>query len=176
MFLTPEKMKYMNLKIFAFYLFPAAILAAGCKPENYKPLGKAGAPIASLAGTWKITSVTQKDEYAANLGWPYQVTDLTSLFPYTDFTLTLNMNGNTPTTFATAPGQAPKIITLTGGNWTVDDPTYPKILTLAGTTDTAKVTLGAYPTEVDPTLKITVARRDASGKLLISYSYVFTRQ
>jgi len=166
----------MNLRIFACYLFLAAIVAAGCKPENYKPLGKAATPIANLAGTWKITSATQKDEYAANLGWPYQVTDLTALFPYTDFTLTLNMNGATPTTFATAPGQAPKIITQTSGNWTVDDPSYPRVLTLAGATDTAKVTLGAYPTEANPTLKITVARRDATGKLLISYSYVFAKQ
>lgn len=153
------------------------ILAAGCKPENYKPLGKAAAPITSLAGTWKISSVTQKDEDAANKGFPYQVTDLTSLFPYTDFALTLNMNGNTPTTFTTAPGQSPKIITLASGNWSADDPTFPKILTLANGSDTAKVTLGAYPLGANPSLKITLAKRDASsGKLLISYSYVFVKQ
>jgi hypothetical protein len=153
------------------------ILAAGCKPENYKPLGKAATPITSLAGTWKISSVTQKDEDAANKGFPYQVTDLTSLFPYTDFTLTLNMNGNTPTTFTTAPGQSPKIITLASGNWSADDPAYPKVLTLANATDTAKVTLGAYPSGVSPSLKVAVAKREASsGKLLISYSYVFVKQ
>ena len=166
-----------KFKIVALSLFLAGLLAAGCKPENYKPLGKAATPITTLAGTWKISSVTQKDENAANFGWPYQTTDLTSLFPYTDFTLTLNMNGNVPTTFTAAPGQAPKIITLTSGSWTVDDPTYPQVLTLANGSDTAKVTLGSYPSGINPSLKVAVARRDAaSGKLLISYSYVFVKQ
>ncbi|HVU58589.1 MAG TPA: DUF5004 domain-containing protein [Puia sp.] len=155
----------------------AWLLAAGCKPENFKPVGKAGTPAASLAGTWKISKVTQKDENAANFGWPYQVTDLTSLFPYTDFTLTLNMNGGAPATFTTTPGQSPRIITIASGNWSVDDPVYPKVLTLAGASDTATITLGSYPTEVDPTLKITLAKHDAAtGRLLISYSYVFVKQ
>jgi hypothetical protein len=154
------------------------ILAAGCKPENYKPLGKAPAPITSLAGTWKITSVTQKDEDAANKGFPYQQTDLTNVFPYTDFSLTLNMNGSTPTTFTTSPGNSPRIISLASGNWSTDDPAYPKVLTLISGTDTAKVTLGAYPLGASAsTLKIALAKHDAaSGKLLISYSYVFSKQ
>ena len=163
------------------YLFITGLivlLAAGCKPENYKPLGKATTPITSLAGTWKITSVTQKDEDAANKGFPYQQTDLTSVFPYTDFTLTLNMNGAMPTTFTTSPGSSPRIISLAGGNWSVDDPAYPKVLTLTSGTDTAKVTLGAYPLGAGAsTLKIALAKHDAtSGKLLISYSYVFSKQ
>jgi hypothetical protein len=163
------------------YLFITSlivILAAGCKPENYKPLGKAATPVASLAGTWKITSVTQKDEDAANKGFPYQQTDLTNVFPYTDFTLTLNMNGSAPTTFTSSPGNSPRIISLASGNWTVDDPNYPKVLTLTSGTDTAKVTLGAYPLGASAsTLKIALAKHDAaSGKLLISYSYVFSKQ
>lgn len=153
------------------------VLLAGCKPENYKPVGKLASPTASLAGTWKISSVTQKDEDAANKGFPYQTADLTQVFPYTDFTLTLNMNGTTPTTFTTAPGNSPRIISLASGNWTVDDPNYPKVLTLVNGTDTANVTLGGYPTGANTSLKVTLAKRDASsGKLLISYSYVFTKQ
>jgi len=155
----------------------AVMLVTGCKPENYKPLGKLASPAASLAGTWKITSVTQKDEDAANKGFPYQTADLTQVFPYTDFTLTLNMNGTTPTTFTTTPGNSPKIINLASGNWMVDDPAYPKVLTLVSGTDTASVTLGSYPTGANTSLKITLAKHDAaSGKLLISYSYVFTKQ
>lgn len=155
----------------------AVILISSCKPENYKPVGSAVTPIGSLAGTWKITSVTQRDEDAANKGFPYIQSDLTDVFHYTDFTLTLNTNGKTPTTFATVPGNSPAIIHLTSGNWTVDDPLYPKVLTLVNGTDTARVTLGAYPTGASPTLKITLAKHDASsGKLLISYNYVFTKQ
>jgi hypothetical protein len=167
----------MNLKIVAFYLSLAALFITGCKPENYKPVGKLGSPVASLAGTWKITSVIQKDEDAANKGFPYQTVDLTQVFPYTDFALTLNMNGTTPTTFTTSPGNSPRIISLAGGNWTVDDPAYPKVLTLVSGTDTAKVTLGAYPAGANTSLKIALAKHDASsGKLLISYSFVFTKQ
>jgi hypothetical protein len=155
----------------------AAILISGCKPENYKPVGKLESPTASLAGTWKITSVTQKDEDAANKGFPYQTADLTQVFPYTDFILTLNMNGTTPTTFTTTPGNSPLIINLASGNWIVDDPSYPKVLTLISGTDSATVTLGSYPTGPNTSLKITQAKRDASsGKLLISYSYVFSKQ
>jgi len=163
------------------HLFTASLivaLAGGCKPENYKPLGKAATPVASLAGTWKITSVTQKDEDAANKGFPYQQVDLTNVFPYTDFSLTLNMNGSTPTTFTTSPGSSPRIISLASGNWAVDDSAYPKVLTLTSGTDTATVTLGAYPLGAGAsTLKIALAKHDASsGKLLISYSYVFSKQ
>jgi hypothetical protein len=155
----------------------AVCLFSSCKPENFKPIGKAVTPIANLAGTWKITSVIQKDEDAANKGFPYQQMDLTTLLPYTDFALTLNMNGNAPTTFTAVPGNSPKIIRLTSGTWTVDDPNFPKILTLVNGIDTAKLTLGAYPTGINPSLKIALAKHDAaSGKLLISYSYVFSKQ
>jgi hypothetical protein len=59
----------------------------------------------------------------------------------------------------------------------VDDPNFPKILTLVNGIDTAKLTLGAYPTGINPSLKIALAKHDAaSGKLLISYSYVFSKQ
>ncbi len=174
-------MKDMTPNIKNFLLLAgvlATILTGGCKPENYKPLGKSATPINALAGTWKITSVTQKDEDAANKGFPYQTADLTNVFPYTDFTLTLNMNGNNPTTFTTTPGNSPKIINLASGNWTVDNPVYPQVLTLANATDTAKVTLGGYPLGASASnLKIALAKHDAaSGKLLISYSFVFSKQ
>jgi hypothetical protein len=75
------------------------------------------------------------------------------------------------------PGNAPKIIRLTSGNWAVDDPAYPKLLTLSNGSDTTRITLGSYPRGSSPNLKIRLERRDsASNKLLISYSYEFTKQ
>lgn len=169
-----------------FKRFSAVILAGvlffSCKPDAYKEVGTQTSVATSLAGNWKLVRVLQTDEDAKNKGFSYepiniQQMDVTNVFPYTDFKLTLNANGNAPTTFTTTPGNSPRIIKLASGNWTFDDPNYPKVLTLANATDTAKVTLGSYPTAASPQLKIRVERRDAStNKLLISYSYEFIKQ
>ena len=160
----------------------AGVLVTSCRPENFKEIGTQSSVVSSLAGTWKLTRVTQTDEDAKSKGFNYgpvniQQMDLTNVFPYTDFKLTLNANGNTPTTFTAVPGNAPKIIRLTSGNWLLDNPSYPKEITMANATDTAKITLGGYPAGEAPVLKIRTERRDAStGKLLISYSYEFSKQ
>ncbi len=160
----------------------AAVLVQSCRPEKFEDIGTPASVPATLAGTWKLNKVIQVDEDARNKGFTYgavniQQKDITSLFPYTDFTLTLNMNGSTPTTFTTNPGNSPRIIRLANGNWTFDNPEYPKVLTLANTTDTARITLGSYPTGAAPVLKVRLERRDAAtNKLLISYSYEFTKQ
>lgn len=160
----------------------AAVLVQSCRPDKFEDVGAAASVPASLAGTWKLNKVIQVDEDARNKGFNYgsvniQQKDITSLFPYTDFTLTLNMNGSTPTTFTTSPGNSPRIIRLANGNWSFDNPEYPKVLTLANPTDTARITLGSYPTGASPVLKVRLERRDAAtNKLLISYSYEFTKQ
>lgn len=157
-------------------------MLTACRPEKFKEVGALSPVVASLAGTWKLTRVIQTDEDAKSKGFSYgpinvQQMDITNVFPYTDFKLTLNANGNTPTTFTTAPGNAPKIIPVASGNWLLDDPAYPKVLTMANATDTAKVTLGSYPSGETPVLKIRVERRNATtNKLLVSYSYEFTKQ
>jgi hypothetical protein len=160
----------------------AVVLLFACRRDKYKELGLPTTVASSLAGTWKLTKVTQTDEDAKNKGFQYgsvniQTMDLTNTFPYTDFKLTLNTNGSTPTTFTTTPGNSPKIIRLASGNWTFDNPTYPKVITMSNATDTARITLGAYPSGAVPVLKITSERRDATtNKLLISYSYEFSKQ
>jgi len=160
------------------WALPILLLAVtGCQPDKYKTLEAPSSQLSALAGTWKLYKVTQTDEDAAKKGFPYTTVDLTTAFPYTDFRMTFNVNGTTPTTFTTTPGNSPKIIKLVSGNWTADDPAFPKVLTLASPTDTAKVTLGSYPTGSSPDLKISVQRFDAAtGKLLISYSYAFVKQ
>ncbi len=154
-----------------------AIVLYGCRKDSYKSIGDQASTLTPLAGTWKLTQVTQTDEDAARKGFPYKTMDLTTLFAYTDFRLTLNMNGTTPTTFTTTPGNSPKIIRLASGNWKVDDPKYPKVLTLTNATDTALVTLGSYPVGANKNLAISLSKKDAtSGKVMVSYSYVFTKQ
>jgi hypothetical protein len=153
-----------------------------CRPDEYKELGTPASVTSSLAGTWKLNKVIQTDEDAKNKGFTYepiniQQTDITSIFPYTDFRFTLNMNGTTPSTFTTNPGNAPRIISLASGNWSVDDPNYPKVITMVNGNDTSRITLGSYPAGSSPVLKVTSERRDATtGKLLISYTYEFIKQ
>lgn len=160
----------------------AGVWLTACRPEKFKEVGTPSAAVSSLVGTWKLSKVIQTDEDAKSKGFTYgqiniQQMDLTNVFPYADFKLTLNANGSTPTTFTATPGNAPKIIKLTSGNWLLDDPAYPKVITMANATDTAKITLGSYPSGEMPVLKVRLERRDAStGKLLISYSYEFTKQ
>lgn len=152
-------------------------LLYSCSPEKYKEIGLPENVVHNLSGTWKLTKVTQTDEDAARKGFPFTKTDLTTAFPYTDFILTLNFNGGVPGTFTTIQGSAPRIISVPSGNWKLDDPSYPKIITMYNNTDTANVTLGSYPTLSNPYLRIAVNRFDASsGKLLISYNYEFTKQ
>jgi hypothetical protein len=166
----------------SFWAIMAGVLLYSCRPEKFKEIDAPQTVASSLAGIWKLIKVTQTDEDAKNKGFLYgpvnvQQMDITSAFPYTDFKLTLNVDGSAPTTFATTPGNSPKIIKLAGGNWTFDDPKYPKVLTLTSGTLSEKVKLGSYPTATSPTLKITSERRDAStNKLLISYSFEFAKQ
>jgi hypothetical protein len=153
------------------------IILFACQPADYKEIGVPVQNISALAGTWKLSKVTQTDEDAARKGFPFTTLDLTSIFPYTDFKLTLNTNGNTPTTFATTPGNSPRVIRLASGNWTTDDPKYPKVLTLVNGTDTSRVTLGSYPTGSTGALKLRQEKRDATtNRLLISYNFEFTKQ
>jgi hypothetical protein len=66
---------------------------------------------------------------------------------------------------------------LASGNWTTDDPKYPKVLTLVNGTDTSRVTLGSYPTGSTGALKLRQEKRDATtNRLLISYNFEFTKQ
>jgi len=160
-----------------FWILAAGLLFAACTPEAKKDLGAPRNILESLAGTWKLTKATQVDEDAAKKGFPFKELDITSLFPYTNFVLTLNLASGAPGTFSTTPGTSPKIIKLTSGNWAVDNAEYPKDITLTSGTTTEKVTLGGYPVGALTTLKLKVERKDAStGKLLISYSYEFAKQ
>lgn len=154
------------------WVLALALLFAACSPEARKELGAPRNIMESLTGTWKLIKATQVDEDAARKGFPFKEMDITNLFPYTNFVLTLNSG-----TFTTTPGTSPRIIKLASGSWTPDNAEYPKVLTLTSGVVTEKVTLGAYPVGPLNTLKLKVERKDAStGKLLITYTYEFAKQ
>ncbi len=154
-----------------------ALVFTACTPAERQELGVPRNIVESLAGNWKLTKATQVDEDAAKKGFPYKELDITSLFPYTNFVLQLNLNNGVPATFTTTPGSSPKIIKLASGTWSLDDNLSPKNVTLTSGATTEIVTLGGYPVGPYNTLKLKVERKDAAtGKLLISYSYEFAKQ
>ncbi|HEV7783600.1 MAG TPA: DUF5004 domain-containing protein [Chitinophagaceae bacterium] len=170
-------------------IMAVAILFTACTPEAHKEVGPPRNTIASLEGTWKLIKATQVDEDAAFKGFPAYVTtmDITTIYPYTDFVLKFNLNSGAPSTFTTTRGGSPAIIKLTGGNWAVDNPEYPKVITLTSGSTTEKATLGGYTVGPNNTLKLKVQRYDIPApptppnpplapKLLITYIYEFAKQ
>ncbi len=168
-------MKRIN-KIAIIALMVTSIFVS-CKPDALNDLGMERDLLTSLNGNWKLIKATQVDEDAAKKGFPYQQIDITNLFPYTQFVFSLNVAGGQPTTFTSTPGASPKIIKLTSGTWTVDNLKYPKNIFLKSGAATDTVSLGGYPVGSATTLKLKKEKKDfVTGKLLISYTYEFTKQ
>jgi hypothetical protein len=170
----------LSIKIF-FPVMLAAILFTGCRPEEFKEIGETRDIPSSLVGTWKLTKVTQKDEESARKGFPYSEIDITTLFPYTQFTLTLVINTAAGlSTFTSSPGSSPDIIGLATGTWKLDSQEAPTKIDFTSGATTQSVALGAYPVGGNTKLKFKVEKRDAdpaaNNKLLISYTYEFTKQ
>ncbi|UAY51607.1 DUF5004 domain-containing protein [Ferruginibacter albus] len=162
---------------YSLLLLAITIVEQSCTPDAVPALKAPVAVTSAFAGTWKLSSVTQTDEVASSKGFPFKTMDITNLFPYSDFSLTLNMNGGNPTTFSTTQGSAPIVIPISSGNWYFNDAQYPDSLVLAGATDTIRIKLGSYPTETSAQLPVVVNKYDASsGTKLLSYSYLFTKQ
>lgn len=177
MFLIVQYTKNMLMKkIYVLSIALMGLLVFSCRPDTDGIVGSERSILSSLSGSWKLTKVTQTDEDAKRKGFPYQTMDLTSLFPYTDFQLTLDATSGAPGNFTTTPGSSPKIISLTSGGWTVDDPAFPKNITLTSGSATELVTLGGYPVAGSEKLVLKKEKKDASGKVQVSYSYEFTKQ
>ncbi len=167
----------MNKFRFILFALFVSIAFIACQPEAYKEIGEPANNISAITGNWQLAKVVQVDKDAENKGFPFKEADLTTLFPYTEFRLTLNSANGSPTTFTTTPGNSPRIITLTSGTWSVDDVKAPKVITLTSGSTTQRITLGAYPNTVSNRLKVSLERRSlADDKLLIGYSYEFVKQ
>lgn len=169
-------MKNINKLITCFIL--AAVIFAACRPEKFEEVGEPRDIPSSFAGTWKLTKATQKDEDAAKKGFPYTTLDLAAIFPYTDYQLKLDVNSNgTLGNFTATPGNSPAIINLTSGTWSVDDGKAPTSIIFKQGSNTQAVTLGAYPI-VSSNQKLTfrIEKKDGTGKVMISYTYEFTKQ
>jgi hypothetical protein len=163
----------MNKIKILLLVFTAGALLHACRPEPFKQLNERTGNINALNGSWQLMKVTQIDADAQRKGFPYQSLDLTNVLPYNQFKMAFNVINKT---FTTTPGNAPRIINLASGNWSADNNEAPKLLTLVNGTDTARITLGAYPNSVNSNLRLRQERKDASGKVLIIYDYEFVKQ
>jgi hypothetical protein len=102
-------------------LFILTLLFSACQKTDD---GSYVAPLtiyAKLAGTWKLTGLTQIDEIAKANSLKPDATELKSKFGFTNFTIAFNVDADSlPTTFAVAGG-APDLF-LAGGYWDLDIP------------------------------------------------------
>jgi hypothetical protein len=154
----------------------ASLTFTGCRPDGFEPVGDPNDNVTPLAGTWKLTRVTQTDAESQRKGFPYAVEDITSLFNYSTLQLTFALNNGAPGTFTINNGSAPPITTITSGTWAVDNVKTPQTITLKNGAVTETMTLGAYVNTVNNKLKVKVTRTDAgSNTLLIVYNYEFSR-
>jgi len=157
-----------------------ALVSIRCTREEFNSVPTAGDVLTSLNGSWVVRNVTQTDEAAAGKSSPYISMDITSLFPYTEYKLTLNSTaGATTGTFTAVPGNAPPVIPFNTGNWEVDDPKYPQVITFTNGSQEIEMRIDSYPTSFNPAFKLKRTKLDMESNELapaISYEYEFVKQ
>ena len=155
-------------------------LIAGCQPEEIQPLGEPLNVLQNIKGTWQLTKVEQVDEYAKSKSFPYTTLDITNLYSYKDLKITFNADANNaPSNYTIVYGNSPKIIKQASGNWSVDNPEAPQILTFGSGTTAEKVQIGNYNTLYNNQLLLSVKRYQVSStgakSLVLSNNYYFTK-
>lgn len=153
----------------------AVFFITSCQPEAFKDFESNSAfSVSKLQGTWKITKVTQTDEFAASKGFPYKTLDLTSLLKQNEITLTFAATGGAPGAYTINYGTAAKLLGVANGNWKLDNLEQPQKLDLASGTDTAKLTMANYSLLANNKLML-IQRKMQGNKLVLSYTYEFSK-
>jgi hypothetical protein len=171
--------KKLNMKInqIGLFIFLVVVLATGCKREEFDSVPQSGEVLTSLAGSWTLKRVIQKDETAEIKNSPFVTLDLTPLFPYTEYKLTLTSTGSATGDYTAVPGASPQIIRSNTGKWIVDDIKNPRFVSFVDGTDTTRMEIGSYPTSFNSGFKLKQTKIDvATGKPAISYNYEFSKQ
>ncbi|MEQ1552821.1 MAG: DUF5004 domain-containing protein [Ferruginibacter sp.] len=148
-----------------------------CKRETFKEVGNnADFNINVLAGTWAVSSVHQTDEDAIRKGFPYKKLDVTTDFSLNQTKLTLNLNGNLPSTFSIAYGAAAKLLKHTSGNWALDDLQKPTKIYLINGLDSVKLNINNYTSLAQtPSLLGLKYLKYGFGSSQLGYDYQFTK-
>ncbi len=146
-----------------------SMLLFGCRPENFKPVGEPNNYITLIPGTYKLTGVVQSDVKALKNNYPYRSLDVTSMFPYTEYELTLNSNA-----FTTKKGNSPEVIKLASGNWSVDNTEAPRMMYFVSGTDSVRIEIANYTGFRNNKLNLRLVKY-LDGKAVTNYDYEFTK-
>jgi hypothetical protein len=119
-----------------------AIVLVSCIEE----FGNTGEPIdrkEQVTGNWKVTTMIQRDLLTDN---PDVATfDITSIYSFTQYTLTLNADGS----FTTSnPGNAPEFV-ISSGTWAFDDDQFPSAIILSGSGSSSVLDFGSLNSLTD---------------------------
>ncbi len=173
MFLITIKLIIMKNTLFVIAAFLVAI--AGCTPDKVEELGINANRAEQIPGAYRLTGVVQSDVRAVKNNYPFKSLDITNSFPFTEFELTLNVNGSTPSTFTTKKGNSPVVVPYESGTWRLDNMDAPKLLYLIRNTDTVKMEIANYRGLVEGKLNIRRVRY-LDGKAVTNYDYEFTKK
>lgn len=172
------KIKKKLLPLISLFLL---LIIIGCEKQDDGSYVQPITRYEKIAGTWKLTTIKQTDEIAkANVTKPDELV-LTSLFNFTTFQITFNVDSSSigikPTTFQVT-GSAP-VLFATEGYWDMDSPFArtdgkpSKILLYSDAEKTKlldRLELTAVPT-TKKTMEIRLVRTDDKEIPYLSYTY-----
>jgi hypothetical protein len=147
-----------------------------CQKTKIAELGPPTDFLKVVTGSWKTIHVTQIDEIAKAKFQEPVSRDRTNDMNFTDYSITFNSEGGTPTSFTVDAGNAPNFVDASG-TWKFDVTDYPTEILMtkdgaSGTTSTFKL-IGPPRDGMDLRIKF---ERYSKGTLIISYEYILQKQ
>ena len=156
-------------------VFMITVLVGACHPDdakNYIP--RKSGDVASITGTWKGTSVTQRDNDAERKNFPYKTQDITAALDFTKVTLTLNSSSGLPGAFTINYGTAPAYFKISSGQWKADNISKISKIQLFNGNDTINMTMGSYLLLDQNRLQIKQVKT-LLGKEAVTYEFNFSK-
>jgi hypothetical protein len=130
-----------------------AIVLVSCI-EEFGGTGESADRKEQVTGSWKVITMVQRDLLTDN---PDVASfDITSVYSFTQYTLTLNADGS----FTTSnPGNAPEFV-ISSGTWAFDDDQFPSAIILSGSGSTSVLDFGSLNSLTDRNeLEVTFTRK-----------------
>ena len=156
------------------------LFATSCKKISYGEIGESISVEKNLIGNWKLDSIIQVDQTAADKGFPtfVQKLNITTLFPYNTVSVKFTDAGTglSGTYAFTNPGNAPLFVAPTG-NFSFFENGASQRLKLVGTTRTDSIDFAkAYRvSENKLALRYNRAFYTGTKKVFVYYDFNFSR-
>ena len=147
---------------------------AACRPEIPEFQYLETKSLENLSGQWKGMTVIQRDNEAERKKFPYQSMDITSFVKFSDFKLTLNTNGGSPSTFTIDNGTSMSLFKMASGTWQVNNVKQVSEIRLINGSDTAVLNLSPFSNLKENKATFNYAKKLA-GKPVITYELTLTK-